>query len=71
MPPALLALRCLDLTSLKDDDTDASIEALVERADTPHGAPAALCVYPRFVATARRALEARRLDGVRVATKRG
>lgn len=65
---ARLALRCLDLTSLKDEDTDASITALAHRADTPHGPPAALCVYPRFVPTALRALAERQLDGVRVAT---
>lgn len=42
---ARLALACLDLTSLKADDTDASVEAL-----------AALCVYPPFVPVAKRAL---------------
>ena len=65
---ARLALRCLDLTSLRDDDSTTSIEALAARADTPHGAPAALCVYPRFVPVARAALAARGLSGVRVAT---
>ena len=65
---ARLALRCLDLTSLKDDDTPASTEALAARAATPHGAPAALCVYPAFVPVARRALDARGLGAVRVAT---
>lgn len=65
---ARLALRCLDLTSLRDGDSDASITALAERAATRQGAPAALCVYPRFVATARRALDALGLSGVRVAT---
>jgi len=65
---ARLALRCLDLTSLKDDDNPASIEALAHRAATPHGAPAALCVYPAFVPVARRALDACGLSGVRVAT---
>lgn len=66
---ARLALRCLDLTSLKDSDTDASIAALAHQAATPHGTPAALCVYPRFVPTALRALAERGLaDRVRVAT---
>lgn len=64
---ALLALRCLDLTSLKDDDSDASIERLADAARTPYGAPAALCVSPRFVATARARLDANGLPGVRVA----
>ncbi|AKJ29171.1 deoxyribose-phosphate aldolase [Caldimonas brevitalea] len=65
---AAVALRCLDLTSLRDDDTTASIQALAARAATPHGAPAALCIHAPFVAVARAALHAHGLDGVRVAT---
>ncbi len=65
---ARIALACLDLTSLKDDDSEASIEALAARAATPFGAPAALCVWPRFVATAKRALAAQGLAAVKVAT---
>lgn len=53
---ARLALRCLDLTSLNDGDDVATIEALCRRALTPHGAVAAVCVWPRFVAQARAAL---------------
>ena len=59
---ALKALHLIDLTSLNDSDTDASIEALAASADTPVGTPAALCVYPRFIATARSALAARGLS---------
>ncbi|WP_323122327.1 deoxyribose-phosphate aldolase [Burkholderia alba] len=58
---ALKALHLIDLTSLNDDDTDASIAALAASADTPVGTPAALCVYPRFVGAARAALAARGL----------
>jgi deoxyribose-phosphate aldolase len=65
---ARIALHCLDLTSLKDDDTPASIEALAARACTPHGAPAALCVFPRFVAGAQQALARHGLAAVHVAT---
>ncbi|NMG15410.1 deoxyribose-phosphate aldolase [Aromatoleum bremense] len=65
---ARLALSCLDLTSLRADDTDAGIEALAAQAMTPHGVPAALCVYPRFVPAAKRALARRGATGVRVAT---
>ena len=65
---ALLALHCLDLTSLKEDDSEASITALAARAATAHGAPAALCVYPAWVPTARRELDGRGLAAVRVAT---
>lgn len=58
---ALKALHLIDLTSLNDDDTEARIDALAASADTPVGTPAALCVYPRFVAAARAALAARGL----------
>jgi deoxyribose-phosphate aldolase len=58
---ALQALHLIDLTSLNDDDTDASIAALAASADTPVGTPAALCVFPRFIGTARAALAAKGL----------
>ena len=53
---ARLALACLDLTSLNDGDDAAAIDALCARARDPLGAPAAVCVWPRFVARARAAL---------------
>ena len=55
---AQLALSCLDLTSLNDDDDAAAIDALCRRAVTPWGSVAAVCVWPRFVAQARAALPA-------------
>ena len=58
-PQATLArtlIALLDLTSLNDDDTDARIIDLCQRAMTPVGPVAAVCVYPRFVALARRTL---------------
>lgn len=53
---ARLALACLDLTSLNDDDTEARIVHLCERAHGAHGPVAAVCVWPRFAALARRHL---------------
>jgi deoxyribose-phosphate aldolase len=53
---AARALALVDLTSLNDDDTEAGIAALCARAVTPAGAVAAVCVYPRFIATARQVL---------------
>jgi len=50
---ARLALSCLDLTSLNDNDSAADIERLCERARGAHGSVAAVCVWPRFVAQAR------------------
>jgi len=57
---ARLALQCLDLTSLNDADTAATIEALCRRAVGPQGRGpvAAVCVWPRFVGQARAALPA-------------
>jgi deoxyribose-phosphate aldolase len=53
---ALVALACLDLTSLNDNDDARAIAALCARAVTPWGHVAAVCVWPRFVAQARAAL---------------
>jgi deoxyribose-phosphate aldolase len=51
------ALACLDLTSLNLDDTPERIDALCDRALLPAPGidihPAAVCIYPRFVAQAR------------------
>lgn len=55
---ARVALRCLDLTSLNEADTEADIERLCARALTRHGPVAAVCVWPRFAALARRRLPA-------------
>ena len=53
-------MRCLDLTSLDEDDTPDRIEALCRRAARPAaGVPpvAAVCVRPAFVPLARERLE--------------
>lgn len=59
---------CLDLTSLGEHDTPAMIESLCERALTPAGSPAAVCVYPEHVTTAVRALDRLGLGTVAIAT---
>ena len=61
---AARALALLDLTSLNDEDDAAAIDALCARAASPHGAVAAVCVWPRFVAQAVAALQG---TGIRVA----
>ena len=62
------ALACLDLTSLNDDDTTGAIDALCDRALAPAPGvavrPAAVCVYPRFVAQCAARVQG---SGVRVA----
>ena len=63
------ALTLMDLTSLNDDDSDAVIRQLCGRANTPAGYPAAVCIYPAFIETAREALTEQGLAGkVKVAT---
>ncbi|MSU91048.1 deoxyribose-phosphate aldolase [Rhodobacteraceae bacterium 2CG4] len=62
---AARALACLDLTNLDDDCTAEDVRALCDRALTPHGPVAAVCVWPRFVSVARAALGG---SGVRIAT---
>jgi deoxyribose-phosphate aldolase len=42
----------LDLTSLQDSDNAASIAALCQKAQSPLGHVAAVCVYPKFVSEA-------------------
>tara|TARA_R110000868_G_scaffold51855_1_gene164195 strand:+ start:162805 stop:163638 length:834 start_codon:yes stop_codon:yes gene_type:complete len=62
---ARLAISFLDLTSLNDDDTVETIEALCERAQSPAGNTAAVCVYAPFIETAWRALGK---SGIKTAT---
>ncbi|MEO9902664.1 deoxyribose-phosphate aldolase [Nisaea sp.] len=65
MSEAARALSMLDLTSLGDDDTPASVGAMLKRAVTPAGPVAAVCVWPAFVAQAKTALAG---TSVRIAT---
>ena len=53
---ARLALSCLDLTSLNDDDGDVTVARLCARAQGPCGPVAAVCVWPRLATFARRLL---------------
>jgi deoxyribose-phosphate aldolase len=55
---ARLALACLDLTTLNDADTEADVVRLCARAQGRFGPVAAVCVWPRFAALARRELPA-------------
>ena len=55
---ARLVLACLDLTSLNDADSEADIATLCQRAQSPFGPVAAVCVWPRLTAFARTQLPA-------------
>lgn len=63
---AAFALSLLDLTNLRDDCDYAAIEKLCQRAQTPYGNTAAICIWPRFVAHARQILGSE--HPVRIAT---
>ncbi|HET9793655.1 MAG TPA: deoxyribose-phosphate aldolase [Thermoanaerobaculia bacterium] len=68
---AFAAIAVLDLTSLRGEDTEESVAALCRRAAAPApGAPsaAAVCILPRFVHAARRALDG---SAVRLASVAG
>lgn len=54
---AAAALAVLDLTRLEDDCDDSPVRAMCRRTRTPFGHPAAVCVYPHFIAAARQALD--------------
>lgn len=60
---AKIMIRCLDLTSLNNDDTDAKIKALCNKAIA--NGVAAVCVYPKFIVLAKELLEN---TGIKVAT---
>jgi deoxyribose-phosphate aldolase len=60
------ALALLDLTELGDEATEHDVASLCGKARSPHGDVAAVCVWPRHVAVARRELGAH--SPVRVAT---
>ena len=56
---ALIARRAVglvDLTNLDDDASADDVVALCARASGTHGSVAAVCIWPRFVTVARRAL---------------
>lgn len=55
----------LDLTSLSENDTEYGIADLCARARTPYGNTAAVCIFPRFIMTARQELHN---SGIKIAT---
>ncbi|RCS24824.1 deoxyribose-phosphate aldolase [Phyllobacterium salinisoli] len=61
---ALRVLPLIDLTDLAEDSTPQAVAALSARAITPHGHTAAICIWPRFIETAKALLHG---TGVRIA----
>lgn len=58
-------ISCLDLTSLNHDDTEEKITSLCQKAITPFGNVAAVCIYPEWISLAKKQLKK---SSVRIAT---
>lgn len=61
-------INLMDLTTLNDDDTDQKVIDLCQKALTPAGKTAAICIYPRFIPIARKTLRELGAEDVRIAT---
>ena len=59
------ALGLVDLTDLNDDSNEAAIDDLCARAQTPFGPVAAICIWPRLIAHAKKQLAG---TGIPIAT---
>ncbi|MEA9392907.1 deoxyribose-phosphate aldolase [Acerihabitans sp. TG2] len=62
------ALGLMDLTILNDNDTDEQIIELCHQAKSAAGNTAAICLYPRFIPVARKALLRQNTPDIRIAT---
>jgi len=62
------ALSLMDLTSLTNTETDQEIIALCRQAKSPEGETAAICIFPRFIPVAKKALKAQQTPQVKIAT---
>lgn len=60
------AIGLLDLMALNTDDTEERIVGICQRALTPLGGVAAVCVYPRFILLARTTLDRQQTPDIRV-----
>lgn len=63
-----LAISCMDLTSLNDDDDNDAVRRLCAQAYSQGGKVAAVCVYPQFILAAKQALKVAGAEDVHVAT---
>lgn len=61
---AQIMIKCLDLTSLNETDTEEDIIDLCRHAVTPYGNTAAVCIYPKFLPLALRQIS----QNIRIAT---
>jgi len=61
-------LGLMDLTTLSDDDTIEKVIVLCKQAHGEAGDTAAVCIYPRFIPYARKALQQLGAASIRIAT---
>jgi deoxyribose-phosphate aldolase len=62
---ALRALALMDLTDLNANSSDEAVAKLCASATTPHGKVAAICIWPRYVKTAKPLLKG---SSIKIAT---
>ncbi|WP_413700018.1 deoxyribose-phosphate aldolase [Psychromonas sp. KJ10-10] len=62
------AISFMDLTTLNDDDTPEKVIQLCKDAQTLAGNTVAVCIYPRFIPIARKALINQGCESVKIAT---
>jgi deoxyribose-phosphate aldolase len=62
------AISLMDLTTLNDNDTDIKVIQLCKGAKTKVGNTAAVCIYPRFIPIARKALSTQNSTTIKIAT---
>lgn len=62
------AIGLMDLTTLNEDDTEQKVIELCHQAKSLAGDTAAVCIYPQFIAIARKTLYAQDRNDIKVAT---
>ena len=61
-------IQLMDLTTLNDDDTNQKVIQLCADAHSAAGDTAAVCIYPRFIPIARKALREQNTAHIKIAT---
>jgi deoxyribose-phosphate aldolase len=62
------ALNMMDLTSLTDSESAQDIITLCQKAKSPCGNTAAICIFPRFIPIAKKTLAAQGTPEIKIAT---
>ncbi|MCL1068633.1 deoxyribose-phosphate aldolase [Shewanella olleyana] len=65
---ATQSIGLIDLTSLTDNETEQQIIQLCRDAKTAAGNTAAICIFPRFIPIAKKALKAQNTANIKIAT---